>query len=275
MGAPVSLSVKDFLGLLRDRTSWTFIVLVLLGLAVGDPFAMLGQTSLWQILLFWPAAVLIYLALITAGLTVCSPLARRWPDLPIPLPLISVFATLPGVIIGDRIAAALSGGARFVALDGRMLLLFGLVQVFETVFFLFVLNQTAYWQNRSDAAQPHAAVTDGDDDRTLVIGAERVPVARVLHIEAREHYVRVTLDGESITQRARLSDIVAQTAPEDGVQPHRSWWVSKRAAHEVMRDGTRHVMKLTDDTLVPVARTRLGEVQTWVARHIQRPQSDY
>nr|WP_245216288.1 LytTR family DNA-binding domain-containing protein [Sagittula salina] len=100
--------------------------------------------------------------------------------------------------------------------------------------------------------------------RHILIGAEPVPLPQLRHIQAQEHHVHVTLDGQRLTHRARLSDIVAQTAPEDGIQPHRSWWVARHVARELERDGQKHVLRLDDGTRVPVARSRLPEVRDWL-----------
>jgi DNA-binding LytR/AlgR family response regulator len=101
----------------------------------------------------------------------------------------------------------------------------------------------------------------------VVIGAEPIPLEHLRHIQAREHHVHVTLAGSDLIQRARLADIVAQTGPQDGIQPHRSWWVAAHAAKTLERDGQKHVLTLHDGTKVPVARSRLDAVRDWMAHH--------
>ncbi|APZ54289.1 DNA-binding protein, LytTr [Salipiger abyssi] len=68
--------------------------------------------------------------------------------------------------------------------------------------------------------------------------------------------------------RARLSDIVAQTRPDDGIQPHRSWWVARGTVAGLDRESGKPVLRLTDGDAVPVARGRLPEVRDWIDTHL-------
>ena len=72
----------------------------------------------------------------------------------------------------------------------------------------------------------------------------------------------------TLSQRARLSDIVAQTRDEDGIQPHRSWWVPRHSVRELGRDAGKPVLRLTDESVIPVARGRLETVRHWIATHV-------
>lgn len=76
--------------------------------------------------------------------------------------------------------------------------------------------------------------------------------------------MHVRLCDGTLTERARLSDIVAQTRPEDGIQPHGSWWVSRRAVGRLGKRSGREVLQLSDDSQVPVARGRVEDVRNWI-----------
>lgn len=276
LGFRIRLSVWDILRIIPDRACLAFFALVAVALATADPFAVHQYFPVWKVMLFWPIAIVMYTALSIVVLAGFAVLMRWFPGLVTPLPLKSAITMVPSVMIGENVAYALTGGAHHIDILERILFFYFFVQVFETVFYRFVVIQTETFRAlQSSEPEPdtseHSVMANPSlplPTRHILIGAEKVPVSRVRHIEAREHHVHVTLDECSITHRARLSDIVAQTRPEDGFQPHRSWWVSKEAARGLERDGDRHVLKLTDDTTVPVARTRLPEVQNWVARHV-------
>ncbi|MFZ5964662.1 LytTR family DNA-binding domain-containing protein [Thalassococcus sp. BH17M4-6] len=264
LGSKVSLSVAELVRVLVDPRALVFLALVLVAIGASDPFDVHQLVSFWQIAVFWPIAMLMYLAICSLVLTGFAAVSLWFPGMLTPVPLKSAIAMGPAVILGESFAYFLTTGAHVFDIPGRILFFFLLVQVFETLFYTFVVPQTHTYR-RIVAAQKTQKTAPAA--RHIVVGAEKVPVTSVRHIEAREHHVCVTLDGTQITQRARLSDLVAQTRPEDGVQPHRSWWVSRQAAPALQRSGGRHMLKLADETMVPVARTRLQEVQDWVERH--------
>jgi DNA-binding LytR/AlgR family response regulator len=70
---------------------------------------------------------------------------------------------------------------------------------------------------------------------------------------------------------ARMGDLTNQLKPSDGIQTHRSWWVSAVAATEITKIGGSEFMDIGEGTRIPVARGRSGEVQGWLA---QRGQPD-
>lgn len=280
LGDIVSVSVAELATILSHRVSFVFMALTVVVLATANPFNVQQTIPVWQLAIIWPSAVAVYLMFtisVLAGFAVIAPFFGHFR---LPAPLVSALGLVPSVFVMGPMAELITGGVYRFDLSGQILIIFLLIQVFEAVFYRFVLPQNPVF--RALAVRPHdtkqrsrpnmkvqpATTTTKDRSRHIMIGAQRVPVSRVRHIEAREHHVKVTLDGASIMHRARLGDIVAQTNPEDGCQPHRSWWVSKQAARTLEKDGARHVLRLDDNTRVPVARTRLPAVQTWVARHV-------
>jgi hypothetical protein len=283
LGYPLTLSLRNILHIVIDRVSIVFMLLVAIALGAADPFDVHQFFPIWQVVVYWPLALTIYIFLSLSMFFSLALLSGFFPNMRVFLPVKSALTMVPSVLIGEALAYLLTGGAHEIDVLGRIVLFFLLVQVFETVFYRFVVQQTAAYRailaerGPEDAATPRHLPTEAEntdtsphpEHRHILIGAEKVSVCDVHHIEAREHHVRVTLANASITHRARLSDIIAQTLPEDGFQTHRSWWVSKRAARSLERDGDRHVLTLHDNTRVPVARTRLAEVQNWIARHVE------
>ncbi|MAU44128.1 MAG: hypothetical protein CMP09_04690 [Yangia sp.] len=76
--------------------------------------------------------------------------------------------------------------------------------------------------------------------------------------------MHVRLCDGTLTERAQLLDIVAQTRPEDGIQPHRSSWVSRRAVRRLGKRSGREGLQPSDDSQVPVARSRVEDVRDWI-----------
>jgi hypothetical protein len=87
-------------------------------------------------------------------------------------------------------------------------------------------------------------------------------------LEAEDHYLRVHTSRGSQLVLARMSDAVAQLGGHDGLQVHRSWWVSADAVTAVdVKDG-RTVLRLSNGLSAPVSRTYLQAVRAraWTSR---------
>lgn len=97
------------------------------------------------------------------------------------------------------------------------------------------------------AQQPAPAVP------RLVQRLEPALQGRLLSITGRDHYVDVRTDAGQASLLMRFSDAVAEAAPQDGAQVHRSHWVAWDAVTGVDRDGGRIFLCL-GDARVPVSR---------------------
>jgi DNA-binding LytR/AlgR family response regulator len=79
--------------------------------------------------------------------------------------------------------------------------------------------------------------------------------ADIIALETEDHYLRVHTAGGSALVLMRMADAVALLDPRLGAQVHRRWWVAEAAVAAVRTEGQKLVLRLTDDTLVPVGRT--------------------
>lgn len=252
-GLRFELGPRELLLLLQHKASQLYLFCVFALLVATDAPRLYGQLPIPVLLALWLLMLSLFLGTLWGTLFALAAAQARFGTWKTPAPLIMALAVLPGALVGEHLIAALTGGANQPQLFPQVVFYFIVAEVFGILFLEFV--------------RPAIEATARTDDRRVVIGAEPVPVARLRHIEAREHHVHVTLDGSSLTQRARLSDIVAQTAPEDGFQPHRSWWVAAQAGGRLEKDGAKHILHLADGTRIPVARTRVEEVRDWLERH--------
>ena len=88
----------------------------------------------------------------------------------------------------------------------------------------------------------------------------------ILALEAEDHYVRVhTLQGTALVLM-RLADAVAAIDPSLGLRVHRSWWVAKNGVRALETTPGRAIIRLLDDTAVPVSRTYQPAVRTVLYR---------
>lgn len=77
----------------------------------------------------------------------------------------------------------------------------------------------------------------------------------LLHVSVRNHYVDVITDKGKTEILMRLSDAIAETAPQEGAQVHRSHWVAWSAIQSYHRESQRQYFVLTNGTIIPVSRT--------------------
>jgi DNA-binding LytR/AlgR family response regulator len=90
--------------------------------------------------------------------------------------------------------------------------------------------------------------------------------ARLIALEAEDHYLRVHTDAGSALILMRLSDAVQETGGEDGARCHRSWWVARHAVRSARRHGSVMRLHLDGGLEVPVSRSYLPALRSagWI-----------
>jgi hypothetical protein len=83
----------------------------------------------------------------------------------------------------------------------------------------------------------------------------------ILCLQMEDHYVRVhtALGQEMLLMRMR--DAIAELDGLEGLQVHRSWWVTKAAVQSWTRDGKSLTLHLSNKVEVAVARDRMADVK--------------
>jgi DNA-binding LytR/AlgR family response regulator len=101
------------------------------------------------------------------------------------------------------------------------------------------------------APQPEAAPNRFTDRLPLPLRS-----AKVIALEAEDHYLRVHLEGgQSTLILMRLSDAIAELPKDTGAQTHRSWWVAKDAVRGVTKSEGRATLTLNAPLEAPVSRS--------------------
>ncbi|MFZ4688725.1 MAG: LytTR family DNA-binding domain-containing protein [Polymorphobacter sp.] len=85
--------------------------------------------------------------------------------------------------------------------------------------------------------------------------------ARLLALEAEDHYLRVHTDAGSDLVLMRLGDAVAELDGLPGARTHRSWWVARAAVEASSTDKGRTLLYLPGGLVVPVSRSYRPELQ--------------
>jgi hypothetical protein len=94
----------------------------------------------------------------------------------------------------------------------------------------------------------------------------RLRAARLLALEAEDHYLRVHTDAGSDLILMRLSDAISETGTLAGARCHRSWWVARDAVAGATRRGAGAVLTLDCGIEVPVSRSLMPALKAdgWV-----------
>ena len=131
-----------------------------------------------------------------------------------------------------------------------------LVQVFVVSFGVMLLRQLAWrgaWNARAKTPAPDEAIDPSSAFRQRLSAKRRS--ARLIAVEAQDHYLRVHTDAGDELVTARFSDALLELASLAGYQTHRSWWVAAGAIEAVRWRRGRGELRLTCGLTVPVSRT--------------------
>jgi DNA-binding LytR/AlgR family response regulator len=128
-------------------------------------------------------------------------------------------------------------------------------QVFVISFGVMLLRQLAWrgvWTERT-ALEPETPAEDSDPFRQRLSARRRA--ARLIAVEAEDHYLRVHTDAGDELITARFSDALVELDGLAGYQTHRSWWVAAGAIEAVRWRRGRGELRLACGLTVPVSRT--------------------
>ena len=104
-----------------------------------------------------------------------------------------------------------------------------------------------------DASNPSSAPKGPD---TFL---ERLPIkyrgAALYAVSSEDHYLRVHTDRGEELILMRLADALRELAGVDGMQTHRSWWVSTSGIADTKRDNGRTSLVLKSGAEAPVSRS--------------------
>lgn len=98
----------------------------------------------------------------------------------------------------------------------------------------------------------------------MSIAGKKFEVSKVLMMSAQDHYIEVQFSDSTHLERGRLVDAVDQMTDVDGIVPHRSYWVSRKAVIRLERGPSGLFLRLRNGGTVPVARSRATAVRDWL-----------
>ena len=141
-------------------------------------------------------------------------------------------------------------------LHGRVLPATVILDLFLPVLTVtFAVSAVNVFLGRGRPRQTHAPVTGTQKPaRFLDRLPPRLRGARLIAVQAEDHYLRLHTDRGSDLILMRLSDAVAELEGLEGAQTHRSWWVARDAVRDVDRGDGRASLTLDGPLVAPVSR---------------------
>jgi len=121
-------------------------------------------------------------------------------------------------------------------------------------------SQFVFWAmaNRAAATEPQ-----GSED-TEIRFLKRIPSkisGELLCLNTEDHYLRIhTTAGDSLIL-FRLKDAIAELVGANGMQVHRSYWVSRGAVERFKKEGREMALILSNGMQVPVSGSFLSSVR--------------
>lgn len=263
----VPLSPATYLQLIKSPTTLFYLLLVGLLLFGIDPHEYRAHLPVVLTIVIWPFALAVYVLAQGCVLFAFFIAQRRWPRLPCYLPAVSVASFFTSLTLSETTVQILSGGTYTPTIFQEFPFVALAAVVLDSIYILLVMPQICATLDARKEAAPRPPDLS-HRPATLHLGGRNLRLSTIYHIVSEEHYVRVTMKHDVFIYRAKLAEVVNQTAPEDGVQPHRSWWVSAAAMPRLIREANgKPRLQLADGTRVPVAKARLREVQDWIDTH--------
>jgi len=232
-----------------------------------------GEAPLGLRLAYW-AAVIMPGSFLGMGV---SALVRSWGGLEsrrwLEIALVALLVSLPHSFIVIVVSALFFG----VEMITPMLVLHFWLAVLLITLVLTAINYLANAdiQPRAPAVQPAMALPDAAQPVTIQSAqpegaqpetapaippllAEKLPVnlrsARLLAIEAEDHYLRVHTDAGSNLVLMRMTDACALLDDAPGARVHRSWWVARASVTSGGQRAGRMMLDLSSGLQVPVSR---------------------
>jgi len=231
----------------RQRLALDLLLLAGLGLimAVLGPYRTLDipdllRTAYWLIAVMGAGLI---------GIAVDSTLGRRIPRFWWRIAAVALVATLPVT------PAVYALNAAMLDLPRRPWLMPQLAWQVFVVLLLIMALRALLWrrivESRTIVVPP---LPEAEREFRMRLSAKR-RTAKLIAIEAEDHYVRVHTDAGSELLAMRFAEAVEELAQAHGYRLHRSWWASADAIEMVRWKRGTGEARLTGGLAAPVSRS--------------------
>ncbi|MGI9390108.1 MAG: LytTR family DNA-binding domain-containing protein [Boseongicola sp.] len=130
--------------------------------------------------------------------------------------------------------------------------------VFSLIQYMLIERWPLFQLDDAHGTPASIAAAEDTDSRPTVGMLRRRPdglngVIRYLQME--DHYLHVHTDEGSGLTLHRMSDAIEDLAASDGLQVHKSWWVSFAAIDEIVSENRKKTVITHDGVSIPVGRS--------------------
>jgi len=235
--------------------SWQMWVLVLVGffiMSTGHPITLPQFDSFGLRMAFWVVALLFYLLTSDLYSQLTGKMWHRIFGGPIPLILLSTPLVLASTYAAGALLTVLFQNDHGLCnimtwqMNARNILV---AHVFETAALLWLIP-----------AQRERAARQNVQQRMVTLAGSSYLLSDIGRVKAAEHYLELHSEDKVEVIRERMSTFLEQVTPQDGIQTHRSHWVSRDKAAAL----TGASLRMTCGNKVPVARGRMDGVRMWL-----------
>lgn len=260
LGAKVPVTAAIIKHGVTHRNFWLFVGMVVGLLVLLNTHDYQSRMSIWATAIVWLTCTLTLVFLYLSLLTGCLLLAQRLENFSIYIPIIGVLTMSANSFLTIWVVSLLADQPYDVAeVVGHIPYNIALGLIFEAVYFAFVHPAIIADISGSNPAKPTV--------KMIQIGPQKFPEDMLYHLMSQDHYVEIRTPETSQLIRGRLADAVSQIDPDQGILVHRSHWVAKKAISKAIGPRVCKCLELSDGTKVPVARSRITEVNDWLREH--------
>lgn len=250
-GTVAHFTLHEIHQLYRSWQLWLLITVGFFIMSTGHPITLPQFDSVELRLVFYIVALLFYMAALDIYSKVANALWHRFFRGPIPLVLLSTPLLLGATYAACALLVVIFEPER-ATLDimtwQMNLRNIVVAHVFETVALLWLLPA-------------QRARQDGLENlRKVTLAGRSFVLNEIERVKAAEHYLEVYGAFGLEIIRERMSTFLDQVKEDDGIQTHRSHWVSRKSAEGYV-GGT---VRLPCGGNVPVARGRQQAVRDWL-----------
>jgi hypothetical protein len=132
----------------------------------------------------------------------------------------------------------------------------------DLIWQVFVISVAVMGMRQLIEKAPVATPVEAQSDEAFRLRlSARCRAARLIAVEAEDHYLRVHTDAGSELVTLRFADALAELAGVSGFQVHRSWWAAAEAIEGVRWRRGRGELRLAGGITAPVSRTYAGKLK--------------
>lgn len=260
-GKVVYFTFRELHSFVQSPNVLFLCAIVLVVMSSGHPLLYPTLPDVNSRVFYWILGIVLYLLLVLPWGKLILSAWQRFLSQPMPLlvvtaPLVaglSFFMEFLPQVFGNWIPVR-SGSLGWWGVSKNILV----AHLTEMIAFLWLLPLS---RNVPTEAQP---VSGADGSAQFVrIAGRSLPLDTLRCVRNEEHYLVVKTTMGTLRLRARMNDLLIQVSDDDGIQAHRSFWVSVDEALE-LRGST---ILTRSGCVIPVSRYRMKAVRAWCERH--------